>query len=342
MRIRALTIRIIRQFMKDKRTLALMLIAPLLVLTLMKFVFDGQSVAPRIGEVQLPPQVIEALSATGAKITSYEDVAQASQALADAKLDAIITLQGGVPQIVLEGSSPTKNRNVMSAVQEVLMQLGGAKAAIQPSLTFLHGSGDLNIFDYYGSVLVGFFSFFFVFLIAGVSFLRERTTGTLQRLLATPLRRWEVVVGYLFGFGIFTLLQATLIAWYATSVLGIALEGALYLVLIMNLLLAITALTLGTLLSAYAQNEFQIFQFIPLIVVPQIFFCGLIELDSMPQWLQTVGHILPLFYGANALRDIMLRGAGWSEIWTDALALVCFSFVFAALNVLALRKHRKI
>ncbi|MFD0671879.1 ABC transporter permease [Cohnella sp. GCM10027633] len=343
MRIRALAVRIIRQFAKDRRTLALMLVAPLLVLTLMKLVFDGQSVDPRIGTVQVPAPVIAALSSAGADVTAYEDADAAIGALRDDELDAIVSLRDGRPSIMLEGSSPTDNRNAMSAIQEALKQLGGiAAAGAQPKIAFLHGTGDVDIFDYYGSVLVGFFSFFFVFLIAGVSFLRERTTGTLQRLLATPLRRWEVVVGYLLGFGIFTLLQATLIAWYSTSVLGIALEGALYLVLLMNLLLAITALTLGTLMSAYAHNEFQIFQFIPLVVVPQIFFAGLIELESMPEWLQAVGHALPLYYGADALRDVMLRGAGWSEIWTDALALVGFSALFAALNVLALRKHRRI
>lgn len=341
MRIRALAIRIIRQFFKDKRTLALLLIAPLLVLTLMKFVFDGQSINPRIGTVGLPFKIVASFS-SGADVTEYDDETSASEALERAELDAFISLRAGQPYIMLEGSSPTKNRNVMSAIQEAFKQFSPAGSVITPSVEFLHGSGELNIFDYYGSVLVGFFSFFFVFLIAGVSFLRERTSGTLARLLATPLRRWEVVVGYLLGFGIFTLLQATLIAWYATSVLGIALEGSLYLVLFMNLLLAITALTLGTLLSAYAQNEFQIFQFIPLIIVPQIFFAGLIELDSLPEWLQVLGHVLPLFYGSDALREIMLRGAGWSAIWPDALALICFSLAFAALNVVVLRKHRRI
>lgn len=341
MRIRALAVRIVRQFLKDKRTLALMLVAPLLVLTLMKLVFDGQAVDPRIGVAQAPPQVAALLADAGADVTAYDDASSADAALADGELDAVVSWQDGRPRIALEGSSPTNNRNVMAAVQEAMKQLGGVSAA-EPQVTFLHGSGDVDIFDYYGSVLVGFFSFFFVFLIAGVSFLRERTTGTLQRLLATPLRRWEIVVGYLLGFGLFTLLQATLIAWYATSVLGIALEGALYLVLVMNLLLAIAALTLGTLLSAYAQNEFQIFQFIPLVVVPQIFFCGLIELESMPEWLQAVGHALPLFYGADALRGVMLRGEGWSDVWPDALALAGFSLAFALLNVLALRKHRRI
>lgn len=342
MRIRALALRIVRQIIKDKRTLALMLIAPLLVLTLMKFVLDGQSVNPRVGTVDFPHKVVAALASSGVDITEFDGEAAAMRALEHADIDALISIRDGQPYVLLEGSSPTTNRNVMSALQEALEQLSPEGPVVKPSVEFLHGSGNLNIFDYYGSVLVGFFSFFFVFLIAGVSFLRERTTGTLARLLATPLRRWEIVVGYLLGFGIFTLLQATLIAWYATGVLGIALEGALYMVLMMNLLLAIAALTLGTLLSAYAQNEFQIFQFIPLVIIPQIFFAGLIELDSMPEWLQALGHVLPLFYGSDALRDIMLRGAGWSEIWPDALALVCFSLAFAALNVVALSKHRRI
>jgi ABC-2 type transport system permease protein len=342
MRIRALAFRIIRQFIKDKRTLALMLLAPLLVLTLMKLVFDGQAVDPRIGAVQLPPPVVTALDNYGAVVTPYKDEKQALSQMKNNELDAVISFNGMQPHIVLEGSNPTKIRNVTAVVQKALQELGNKGSLPQPELTFMHGSGERDIFDYYGSVLVGFFSFFFVFLIAGVSFLRERTTGTLQRLLATPLRRWEVVAGYLLGFGLFTLLQAALIAWYATSVLGIALEGSFILVLMMNLLLALAALTLGTLLSAYAQNEFQMFQFIPLIVVPQIFFCGLIDMETMPEWLQMVGRALPLYYGADALRGIMLRGEGWNEVWVDSVALVGFSLVFAMLNVLALRKHRRI
>ncbi|MFC5703503.1 ABC transporter permease [Cohnella faecalis] len=342
MRIRSLTVRIVRQFIRDKRTLALIMLAPLLVLTLMKFVFEGQAADPRIGAVNVPAAALAVLEQTNADVTAYPDKDAALSDMKAGTLDAIVSFNGLRPEMTLEGSSPTKNRNAVAAIQASLRAVLESGSSEQPVISYLHGSGDMDIFDYYGSVLVGFFSFFFVFLIAGVSFLRERTTGTLQRLLATPLRRWEIVVGYLLGFGLFTLVQATLIAWYSTSVLGIALEGSLFLVLFMNLLLAVTALTLGTLLSAYAQNEFQMFQFIPLIVVPQIFFCGLIELDSLPQWLQAVGKILPLYYGADAMRGIMLRGDGWSDIGVDAAMLVGFSLLFAMLNVLALRKHRRL
>ncbi|WEK52905.1 MAG: ABC transporter permease [Candidatus Cohnella colombiensis] len=341
MRIRALVLRIAKQFIKDKRTLALMLLAPLLVLTLMKFVFDGQTVAPRIAVVNAPEAFVSALQHSGAAVSVYSDMDEPERLIQNAELDAIVTIDNLKPRIILEGSSPSKSSNAMEAIQQALKQLLNS-SLIQPEITFLHGQGEFSAFDYFGSVLVGFLSFFFVFLIAGVSFLRERTTGTLQRLLATPLRRTEIVIGYLVGFGIFTLLQASLIVWYSTSVLGIALEGSFVLILLMNLVLAVTALTLGTLLSAFAQNEFQMIQFIPIVIIPQVFFCGLIELDSLPEWLQYVGKILPLTYGAEALRSIMLQGAGWSEVWNDFLILIGFAIVFAVLNVRALRKHRRI
>jgi len=342
MRIRALTVRIIRQFLKDRRTLALLLIAPLLLLTLMKFVLDSPPVSPKIGTVHLPREIAAALGQTGADMASYGDSGEAMEALRGGKLDAVLVAADAHAELVLEGSNPARSRAVLAVVQQAMQALNPAAGQLRPSIRYLRGNGGTDTFDYYGCVLVGFISFFFVFLVAGVSFLRERTTGTLQRLLATPLRRGEVVAGYLLGFGLFTIVQATLIIGFAIGVLGIALEGSVALVLLMNLLLALAALTLGTLLSAYAQNEFQMFQFIPLVVVPQIFFCGLVDLDAMPTWLRTIGNILPLYYGADALRGIMLRAAGWKDVWPDALALAGFSALFAGLNVLALRKHRRI
>ena len=89
-------------------------------------------------------------------------------------------------------------------------------------------------FDNFGPILIGFFVFFFVFLIAGVAFLKERTTGTLERILATPLRRWEIVIGYLLGFGVFTIIQSALIAWFSINILNIMMIGSFSLVLLNN------------------------------------------------------------------------------------------------------------
>lgn len=339
MRIRALALRIIRQFVRDKRTLALLFLAPLLVLTLLHFVFDGQPIKLDIGTVDVPAQLSERLKSDDVNVAAYPDANQAKQALEEGKLDAVLSVAGGKPSILLEGSDPSVSKAVMLVIQQT-MQAGSQ--AVQPEISYLHGKEGMSAFDSFGPVLIGFFSFFFVFLLAGVAFLRERTTGTLERLMATPIRRYEVVAGYLTGFGVFTLVQAALIAWYSIGVLGLYMEGSIWLVLLINLLLTLTALTLGTLLSSFAGSEFQIIQFIPLVIVPQVFFSGLFSLEAMLPWLQKLSYIMPLYYGADAMRGIMIRGEGLADIQGDVYILIGFSVVFALLNVFALKKQRAI
>lgn len=346
MRIRALILRIIRQFIHDKRTMALLIVAPLLVLSLMFLVFNGGAYQPKIGTLQLPDSISQSLRSNEAIVTTYNTEEEAEDALASREIDAIIQLDGVVPHVKLEGSDPNKNRAVMMLIQKTMQeQAPTARQSGQPRapiFDYLHGSDNMTSFDNFGPVLIGLFAFFFVFLIAGVSFLKERTSGTLERLLATPLRRWEIVVGYMVGFGIFTSLQAVLIAGYTIGVLGSLMVGSFWYVLLIMLLLSLTALSFGTFLSAFANSEFQMIQFIPLVIVPQVFFSGLFELDSMSPWLSWLAHITPLKYGADALRGVMIRGEGWSSISFDVYILLALSVCFMAANVLALRKHRKI
>ncbi|MFB9329023.1 ABC transporter permease [Paenibacillus aurantiacus] len=340
MRSRALALRIMQQFVRDKRTLALIFIAPLLVLTLMYFVFNGKPAEPDVGVIDMPASVAAKLESAGANVTTYDDREAGMEALRVGELDALLEIDGGNPYVVLEGSDPAVSKGVQIVLQQAMGEEGGG--SILPAIRYLHGKVDMTSFDSFGPVLVGFFSFFFVFLLAGVSFLRERTTGTLERLLATPIRRGEVVVGYLTGFGLFTLLQAGLIAWYAIYVLGLYMEGSIWLVLLINLLLSLTALTLGTLLSSFASSEFQIIQFIPIVIVPQVFFSGLFSLETMNVWMQKLSFLMPLYYGADALRGIMIRGEGLTDNLVNVLVLLGFSVLFALLNVAALRKQRSI
>lgn len=351
MRIRALILRIARQFMHDKRSMALLVAAPILVLSLMYLVFDGDAYEPKLGTVQLPPAITDSLSGLNAKVTAYPTTQAAEAALADRTIDAYLSLDGTAPRVKLEGSDPSKNRAAMMTIQQAMQHATAATAAAatatgtgaaRPTFEYLHGSGEMSTFDSLSPVLIGLFAFFFVFLIAGVSFLKERTSGTLERLLATPLRRWEIALGYMAGFGIFTSVQAILIAGYTIGVLGSFMAGSFGYVILIMLLLSVTALSFGTFLSAFADSEFQMIQFIPLVIVPQVFFSGLFDLDSMSPWLSWVAHVTPLKYGADALRSVMIRGEGWNAIALDAYVLIGLSLVFMAANVLALRKHRRI
>ncbi|OEH85272.1 ABC transporter permease [Desulfuribacillus stibiiarsenatis] len=354
MRVQAIIKRIMKQFIRDKRTLALLLVAPMFILSLMYLVFSYNEPTPNVGIANAPTIIHEALDTLEIPFTIVT-VDEGNTLLESSQIDALIDFSHPKPTVVLEGSDPAKNMMVLQIVQKISqLTMSGAIPGAAPStlasplpetdntldVTYLYGSANMSLFDSIGPILIGFFIFFFVFIIAGVSFLRERTTGTLERLLATPLRRWEIVLGYVIGFGIFTTFQASLISWYSISVLNIMMEGTFLYVILITFLLAMSALTLGTLLSAFANNELQMIQFIPIIIVPQVFFCGLFDLTSMPSWLRSIGSIMPLTYGADALRDIMIRGNGWESISTNVLILVAFSLVFMFLNVFALKKHR--
>ncbi|MFD1036813.1 ABC transporter permease [Virgibacillus byunsanensis] len=338
MRIRAIIKRIIHQFLRDKRSIAMMMIAPLFVMTLLWLVLDMEQYEPTIAVTNVPSQLQDNLQEQDAEIIEMTQH-KAEHALQEKSIDAHVVWNDMNMNITMEGSEPTATSAVQRVLNESSKQLN--PNALEIEVDFLHGTTDLNLFDNIGPVLIGFFVFFFVFIIGGVSFLRERTQGTLERLLATPLKRWEIVIGYLSGFGIFIVLQSIIIAAFSIYVLDIYMVGSFVAVLIVAFLLAITALSLGTLLSAYAKNEFQMIQFIPIVIIPQVFFAGLFHTESIA-WLDAIGKIMPLSYGANALKEIMIRGENLSNVMGDIGILIGFSFVFILLNILALKRHRKL
>ncbi|WP_335872783.1 ABC transporter permease [Bacillus sp. 2205SS5-2] len=332
MRILAFVKRIMLQLFRDKRTLALMFLAPLFILTLLWLIFDADPYTASIGVVA-DSSIQEQFETKGAQAVSESE---AYALIETGELDGFILLTG-TPTVVVEGSDPSVTKAVMKDVQEWF-----AKEETSLQMEYVHGNEEMAMFDSFGPILLGFFVFFFVFLVSGVSFLRERTSGTLERLLASPLKIWEMVLGYIAGFGIFTMIQAAIISFFSIYVLDMLMVGNVSLVLTVIVLLSFSALTLGILLSAFAKNELQMMQFIPLVVVPQIFFSGLFNLETISEWLSWIGPITPLYYAGSALRDVMLRGAEISDLTGDLLALLLFSFVFILLNIAALKKYRKI
>lgn len=338
MRIKAIVKRILLQLKHDKRTIALMILAPMLVLTFMSFFFGGSAYNPKIGIINAPLKFVERLEEKDAIVTRYYEY-NALEALKTSWIDAIVNFERGVPHIKMEGSEPMKTRAVLKVIQEALQP---SLQTTEPEITYLYGYRDMASFDSFGPIFIGFFVFFFVFLISGIAFLQERNSGTLERLLATPIQRWEIVAGYILGFGIFTILQSGIVAWYSIYVLKLMMAGSFLLVLLVTILTAMTALTIGTFISAFADNEMQMIQFIPVVLVPQVFFSGLFDLSTLPVWLQTVGKFTPLWYVADALKKIMIRGRGWEDISFNVLILVLICIFFMTANVLALKKHRKI
>ncbi|MBC1918028.1 ABC transporter permease [Listeria booriae] len=388
MRVMAIVKRIANQFRRDKRTLALMFIAPLILITLINYLFDGDAVDPKVGVQGVSSEMVAQLKDTDIKVEQYDAVSNVKNTIKSDDLDAFIKQDGADVQLTFENSDPGVSKQIQMKLQAALMaeqkdamkQLGESMqetaAKVQQSLAvvakqyaaqtgqqldipkvnlqipdqqqlaistdYIYGDADTTFFDTIGPIFIGFFVFFFVFLIAGISFLRERTTGTLERLMATPIKRWELETGYLLGFGIFALAQSIIVALYSIHVLDMVQMGSIWYVLLITLMLAMVALTLGILLSTFANNEFQIVQFIPIVIVPQVLFCGIFPLEGMANWLQWIAHIMPLYYGADALTSIMVKGEGFAGFATDFYILVGFALVFIILNIFALKKYRKI
>ncbi|MBC1357064.1 ABC transporter permease [Listeria booriae] len=388
MRVMAIVKRIANQFRRDKRTLALMFIAPLILITLINYLFDGDAVDPKVGVQGVSSEMVAQLKDTDIKVKQYDAVSNVKNTIKSDDLDAFIKQDGADVQLTFENSDPGVSKQIQMKLQAALMaeqkdamkQLGESMqetaAKVQQSLAavakqyaaqtgqqldipkvnlqipdqqqlaistdYIYGNADTTFFDTIGPIFIGFFVFFFVFLIAGISFLRERTTGTLERLMATPIKRWELETGYLLGFGIFALAQSIIVALYSIHVLDMVQMGSIWYVLLITLMLAMVALTLGILLSTFANNEFQIVQFIPIVIVPQVLFCGIFPLEGMADWLQWIAHIMPLYYGADALTSIMVKGEGFAGFATDFYILVGFALIFMILNIFALKKYRKI
>lgn len=338
MRIWSIAKRILLQLRYDKRTLALMIVAPIFILTLMRLIFSDVTYTPTIGIVNAPSPFVRQLEEQQATIIRYSENDE-QRALQTAEVDAMINFKHGIPYVELEGSDANKSNAVLLLIQNATQSVL-PKAKLE--ITYLYGYDDMTTFDNIGPVLIGFYVFFFVFLIAGVSFLSERTSGTLERLLATPLRRWELVAGYILGFGFFTVIQSTLIAWFAIDILQIMMIGSFALVLLVTILTAIVALTVGMFISVFANNALQMIQFIPIIIVPQVFFSGLFDLSTMSPWLQSLAPFMPLWYVAEALKKIMIRGQGWEFIAQDVYVLVAIALFFMIANIFTLKKHRKL
>lgn len=160
--------------------------------------------------------------------------------------------------------------------------------------------------------------------------------------MLTPIKRSAVVTGYTLGFGIFAALQSVIIVLFTKYVLKMEFVGSVALVILIMILLAFTAVSLGALVSIFANSEFQVVQFIPVIIVPQIFFSGLIPVDTLPYGLSKLAYIMPVYYGCTALKNVLIRGFGIEKIWGYILMLSLFIVILFIFNTLALKKYRKL
>jgi len=195
-------------------------------------------------------------------------------------------------------------------------------------------------FDAIGAPLLGIFPFVIMFLVTSVATLRERTSGTLERLLTMPIGRLDLLVGYALAFGLVAVVQATVASTLSVTLLGLDVAGPFWLLLLVAVLDALLGMALGLFVSAFAATEFQAVQFMPAFVLPQFLLCGLLVARAdMNDVLRTVSNVLPLSYAVDAMRDLGAHEGVAPGAWRD-LAVVAFSIVLAlGLGAATLRRR---
>jgi ABC-2 type transport system permease protein len=157
--------------------------------------------------------------------------------------------------------------------------------------------------------------------------------------MASPVSRLDIVGGYLLGFLLFALLQTLIIFFYMIYILDVSYQGELWQILVFQVLIGIGAVCLGTFLSVFARNEFQMIQFIPLVIVPQMFLCGLLwPVSQMPEYLQWLANCLPMTYGVEGIRAMMIEGKDLIDIGKDVGVLAGYAVGLLILASLTLKR----
>ena len=380
--------RVAEGFRRDERTLGLMFVVPLIVTSLLGWVIRDQK------EVTVDLVVVNEAGLVGDRIVSALDVAardpakgikivatvfsqdEAERLIRDGSgqiaivipEDLVTTVLAGqrpTLTVITEGTDPAAEAGRFSRLQGVMADLAreiappGVTPAIIPKVErrTIYLSPDANQLDVFAPVFLGFFGYFFVFLLTGISFLRERIGGTLERLLATPVTRGDIVVGYSLGFGTFATLQVIVLTLFILNTidvpalgplppfsigLGVGSAGSPLLAFAIALLLSLGAVNLGIFLSTFARTELQVIQFIPLVIVPQALLGGIFwPVERLPDILRAIAQVLPLTYAVDGLREVMLKGADLSSsnVQLDLTVLAGVALFFIVLATATIKRE---
>ncbi len=195
------------------------------------------------------------------------------------------------------------------------------------------------LFDRIGPALLAIFPVIVMFLVTSVTTLRERSSGTLERLLAMPMGKLDFLVGYAIAFGLVAAVQSVLAVAVSVGLLGLELTGPLWLLTVVAVVDAVLGSALGLFVSAFARTEFQAVQFMPALVIPQLLLCGLlVPRDRLPDLLSAVSDVLPLSYAVDAMQHLT-TSAETGQVWRDVAVVAAFAVAGLALGAATLRRR---
>ncbi len=237
-------------------------------------------------------------------------------------------------------------RITFATAQRVLLQLRHdhrtvalmlvVPSALMGLLAWMLPQHDLN---QYGPPLLGIFPMLVMFLVTSVATLRERTSGTLERLLTMPIGKADFIIGYALAFGLFAVVQALLVAGLSFGVYGMEVRGSAWLIVLIAVLDALLGTALGLFVSAFATTEFQAVQFLPAVLLPQLLLCGIIvPRDELPTLLEWLSDVLPLSYAIDAVFEVAQFAEATAAYWQNLAVVVGFAVVLLGLGAGTLRR----
>ena len=213
--------------------------------------------------------------------------------------------------------------------------------ALLTLLWWMFDGNDL-FFDRFGPPLLAMFPFTVMFLVTSVTTLRERSSGTLERLLSMPMGKLDLLMGYAIAFGLVALVQATLAVLLTVGLLGLDIEGPVWALTSIAVLDAVLGTALGLFVSAFAETEFQAVQFMPAVVLPQVLLCGLfVARVDLPPVLHALSNVLPLSYAVNGMQQLQNSSELTREFVVDLLVIVGFILAAVALGAATLRRRTR-
>jgi len=212
-------------------------------------------------------------------------------------------------------------------------------AVLLAVLYFMYEDAPL-VFDRIALTMLGIFPFVIMFLVTSIAMLRERTSGTLERLLTTPLGKVDLLFGYGIAFSVAAAVQGAVATGVAYWLLGLDTAGSAGLVLLIAVVDAVLGVALGLLCSAFARTEFQAVQFLPVVVIPQILLCGLfVPREAMAGWLQAISDVLPLTYAVDALLEVGKSAEATATMWRDVIIVAGAAVLALVLAAATLRRR---
>ena len=382
----AVTKRVFRDIKNDKRTIALMFIAPIFAMFVFGLAFSGdvenvnvvivnhdQGFQMPNGEtVSFSDKIISNLDKKVLNIEYMNNEDKAVGKVEDGKAYAVIVFPENFTRnaymgITNSGIANSNSTQSSSSINNTQITIRGDESVINIKNAILGTVGDAitktmeneginspikvnsdavygknaDFIDFFVPGIMAFVVYLLTTLLTLLAFVGERTSGTLGRLLATPLKESEIVSGYAVAFGIIGTIQAAFLLTVAVLVFNIMIVGNVFLAFFVVALLAVVSQALGILLSSLAKREGQAVQFIPFIILPVFLLSGVFwPVEAIPTWLRPLSYLVPPTYAVDACRAVMLKGWGILKIWPDIIALVIFAAVFLIIAVWSLKRRK--